>query len=302
MNNGFVKQSLAVRIFKAFNLLFMLFIIVVMLFPYLNVLAKALNQSSDTIMGGITIFPRKFTLENFAVILGEKTMKSSVIVSVMRVVTGVLMGLIIQFSCGYAMTRKFPGKGIVLTLFTIPMFISAGQIPTYVLFSKDSLLNNFWVYVLPGLFNFFNVILIRTFIQATIPESLFEAASIEGANEVKIFSRIVIPLCMPIMATIALWLMVGHWNDWITTLLYIRKASLFTLQYRMMELVKESERIQKMIAAALQSGQVVNVSAAPTSESLIAAQVIITTIPIIMVYPFLQKYFVKGIMLGAVKG
>jgi putative aldouronate transport system permease protein len=297
-----MKQSAGVRVFMAFNIIFMLFISAVMLFPYLNVLAKALNDGRDTAIGGITVFPRSFTLENFIVILGEKTMKSSAAVSVLRVVTGVVSGLAVQFSCAYALTKKFPGKGFLLALFTVPMFISAGQIPTYVLFSQVNLLNSFWVYILPGLFSFFNVILIRTFIQATIPDSLFESAAIEGANDTVIFAKIVIPLCMPIMATIALWLMVAHWNDWVTTLLYIRKSSLFTLQYRMMELVKESERIQKMIAAALQSGQVVNVSAAPTSESLIAAQVIITTIPIVMVYPFLQKYFVKGIMLGAVKG
>ena len=298
-----IKKSSAYKAFTVFNFAFMILIIVIMLYPYLSVLAKAFNESADTARGGITIFPRKWTLYNFKTIIGEASFIKSVIVSVTRVFTGVVLGLYVQFTAAYALTRKkFPFKGFILMLFVIPMYISAGQIPTYVLYSKIKLLNTFWVYILPVLFSFYNITVIRTYMQTTIPDSLYESAFLDGANEITIFWKICLPLCMPILATVALWIMVQHWNDWTTTLYYIRKPSLYTLQYKMMELVKESERLQKLVEAAREMGQEVDSASAPTSDALTSAQIIVTTVPIICVYPFLQKYFVKGVMLGAVKG
>lgn len=291
------------KIFTIFNTLFMLFIAVVMLFPYLNILATAFNEGADAARGGITIFPRVFTLENFKVILSGDAFKKALGISVLRVVVGVILGLMVQFSCAYALTRQtFWGKGFITKLFAVVMFFHAGMIPTYVLYSEINLLNSFWVYILPTLFSFYNIVIIRTFMQSTIPISLEESALIDGANEIIIFFKIILPLSKPILATMALWIMVTHWNDWTTTLYYIRKSDLFTLQYIMMQVVKESERTQKMMAAALENGlQVENVQQT-TTEVITAAQVVVTTIPIICVYPFLQKYFVKGIMLGSVKG
>lgn len=291
------------KIFTVFNTLFMILIAVVMLFPYLNILATAFNEGADAARGGITIFPREFTLENFKVILSGKAFKQALGISVARVIVGVLLGLMVQFSCAYALTRQdFWGKNFITRLFAVVMFFHAGMIPTYVLYSEIGILNSFWVYILPGLFSFYNIVIIRTFMQSTIPISLEESALIDGANEIIIFFKIILPLSKPILATMALWIMVTHWNDWTTTLYYIRKSNLFTLQYIMMQVVKESERTQKMMAAALESGlQIENVQQT-TTEVITAAQVVVTTIPIICVYPFLQKYFVKGIMLGSVKG
>lgn len=291
------------KIFTVFNTLFMLFIAVVMLFPYLNILATAFNEGADAARGGITIFPRVFTLENFKVILSGAAFKRALGISVTRVIVGVIMGLMVQFSCAYALTRQtFWGKGFITKLFAVVMFFNAGMIPTYVLYSEINLLNSFWVYILPTLFSFYNIVIIRTFMQSTIPISLEESALIDGANEIVIFFKIILPLSKPILATMALWIMVAHWNDWTTTLYYIRKPDLFTLQYIMMQVVKESERTQKMMAAALENGLQVENIQQTTTEVITAAQVVVTTIPIICVYPFLQKYFVKGIMLGSVKG
>ncbi len=291
------------KVFTVINTIFMIFIAVVMLFPYLNILATSFNEGADAARGGITIFPRVFTLENFKVILSGNSFKQALMVSVARVIIGVVLGLMVQFSCAYALTRReFWGKGFITKLFAVVMFFHAGMIPTYVLYSEIKLLNSFWVYILPSLFSFYNIVIIRTFIQSTIPTSLEESALIDGANEIVIFLKIIIPLSKPILATMALWIMVAHWNDWTTTLYYIRKSDLFTLQYIMMQVVKESERTQKMMAAALESGMQVENIQQTTTEVITAAQVVVTTIPIICVYPFLQKYFVKGIMLGSVKG
>ena len=172
-----IKKSSAYKAFTVFNFAFMILIIVIMLYPYLSVLAKAFNESADTARGGITIFPRKWTLDNFKTIIGEASFIKSVIVSVTRVFTGVVLGLYVQFTAAYALTRKkFPFKGFILMLFVIPMYISAGQIPIYVLYSKIKLLNTFWVYILPVLFSFYNITIIRTYMQTTIPESLYESA------------------------------------------------------------------------------------------------------------------------------
>lgn len=299
-----IKESLASRIFDILNVVFMLLLAVVLIFPYLNVLAKAFNDAADSARGGITFYPRVFTIENFKTIFADSTTLTAAIISVSRVLIAVVLSLLVQFSAAYALSKKaFPGKKFFVTLYMIPMFITAGQVPLYVIITKLNLLNTFWVYILPFLFSFYNIVIIRTFIQSTIPESIEESALIDGANEVIMFFKLILPLSKPILATIALWVMVQHWNDWTATLYYIRKQDLFTLQYIMMQLVKETDRMQKMQQAALEAGMPVEeIKNKISSESLIAAQVIVTTIPIICVYPFLQKYFVKGIMMGSVKG
>lgn len=300
-----MKKSTSYKLFMFFNFIFMMFIVVIMLFPYLNILAKSFNDGAGTMKGGVTIYPRIFTMDNFKTLINDSSLIGAAAVSVKRVIIGVVLTLIMQFSTAYALTKKFRGKAIIIAVYMIPMFINAGQIPTYVLFSNLGLLNNFWVYILPSLFSFYNVVIIRTFLQTTIPISLEESAIIDGAGELTILTKIILPLSKPILATIALWTMVYHWNDYTTTLVYVRKPSLYTLQYKMMELVKESERLQGIIAAARESGEAVDESIlnqTPTSEGITAAQIILTTVPIICVYPFLQKYFVKGIMVGSVKG
>lgn len=299
-----IKQSVGYRVFSVFNILLMIILGVLFIFPYLNILAESLNDPADTLRGGLTIYPRVFTLQNYKVILSDSDIGRAAVVSVSRVVVAVILSILVQFSAAYSLSRKgLMGKKFFAWLFTIPMFISAGQVPLYVQISKMGLLNNFWVYILPGLFSFYNIIIIRTFIQSTIPDSLVESAHLDGANEMQVLFQMVLPLSKPILATVALWVMVAHWNDWTATLLYIRKSSLFTLQYIMMQLVKETERLQKLQQAAIEMGaDVSNMQTKVTSESIISAQVMITTIPIICVYPFLQKYFVKGIMMGSIKG
>lgn len=299
-----IKESISYKIFCIFNAVLMILLMVVMLFPYLNMLAKSFNDAADSARGGLTIFPRVFSLENYKTIFADDSVITAAIISVVRVIIAVILSLLVRFGAAYALSKPaFPGKQFFVILFMIPMFITAGQVPLYVLISKMGLLNNFWVYILPTLFSFYDIVIIRTFIQSTIPNSIEESALIDGANEVTIFFKMIIPLSKPILATIALWIMVGQWNDWTSTLYYVRDSDLFTLQYIMMQLVQESERIQQMQQAAMEAGQAVeSVQQKTSSESLIAAQVIVTTIPIICVYPFLQKYFVKGIMMGSVKG
>ncbi len=298
------NDGIGYRIFIVFNYIILALVSFTMLYPYLNVLAKAFNEGADTALGGITFWPREWTLENFTAILSEDSFFRALGVTVARVVLATLGSLLVQFAAAYTMAKKNLMLKTALTFFfMIPGYIAVGVIPTYVLYSDLGLLNSFWVYVLPGLFSFYNMIIIRTYMQSNIPDALYEAAYLDGATDVTIFFKIVLPLTLPVMATIALWTMVGQWNDWTTTLYYITTPKLHTLQFKMMQVVKESEYIEKMRAALLAQGaNVEDMEVNITSDSLISAQVIITTVPIIAVYPFLQKYFVKGVTLGSIKG
>lgn len=298
-----IKTSIPRKIFVVFNYLLITVLCVIFILPLINVLAKSFNDGVDASRGGIWFWPRVFTLDNYKTVLSGDTFINSIIVTVSRVLIGVVIGIIVQFATAYALAKKkFPGKAVIVIFFMIPMFFNAGVMPTYVWFSKIELLNSFWVYILPYVFSFYNVVIIRTFIQSTIPDSLQESAFIDGATEVTVFFKIILPLCKPILATIALWIMVFHWNDWTTTLMYVKQPTLYTMQYIMMELVKESERLQKLVAESAKMGLTVKASAAPTADTVISAQIIVTILPIVCVYPFLQKYFVKGIMMGSVKG
>lgn len=304
--NHMRNEGKGYAVFSVINILCMFIVILLTVVPCLNVLAKALNDGTDSLRGGITIFPRVFTLENFKILLKDSDMYMAAMITVLRVVILVVSSVLVQFMTAYTLSRKnLWGMKAVNVFFLIPMFVSGGLIPQYVLFSKMHLLNNFWVYVLPGIFSFYNVMLIRSYISSSISDEIIEAARIDGSGEGRILLQFIIPLSKPILATIALWTAVNAWNDWTTTMYYITDSSLYTLQYKLMQTIKETERITELIQSAIEHGQNVEQlmkSMTVTTESVQAAQIIIVTLPIICVYPFLQKYFVKGITLGSVKG
>ncbi len=299
-----IKRSRSYKIFSACNILILTLLCVTMLFPYLNQLAIALNEGTDTAKGGISIWPRKFTLENFAAVLNDSNVLSATLVSVSRTVITVVFSLIVTFSSAYALTRRsLKGHKFITLYYIVTMYIGAGMIPTYILYRHLGLMNSFWVYVIPFGMSVYNMLIMRSFIEG-IPVSLEESALIDGANEIQVMYKIIIPLSKPVLATVALWVAVGQWNDYTTSLYYVTERKLFTLQYMMMRMIKQGEAIQAMIADALKEGADVSQlqMSTTTSASTQAAMLIVTTVPIICVYPFLQKYFVKGVTLGAVKG
>ena len=233
-------RSISRRCFDAFNIVFMCLIIVLMLFPYLNVLAKALNDGADSARGGILFWPRVFTWDNFATVIGDEGFGQALFISVARAVCSVVLTIVVQFMCAYVFTYKgLVGRSAILLYLMIPGYFGGGLIPTYILYSKIGLLNNFLCYVIPGMFNMYNMIIIRTYMNS-LPLGLKEAAKIDGASEIKILFRIIMPLCKPIMATIALWVAVGDWNDWTTTMYYFtRKFShLYPLSYLLQQVLK----------------------------------------------------------------
>lgn len=295
-----MKKSISYRIFTVFNIIFMCLLGVVMIYPYLNQLAIAFNESADTAIGGIYLLPRKITLQNFRTILSNARVGKAAIVSVLKTVINTVLALSVTFSAAYALSRKnLKGRAVITKLYAATMYLHAGVVPTYVLYRYLGLINNFWVYVLPYTFSFYNMVIMRSFIQQ-LPASLEEAALIDGANEFTVMMKIIVPLSKPVFATVALWVAVGQWNEYTTALYYITDRSLYSLQYLMMCILKQNETLRQA-AIDIAMGASDNTTQQPTSESIKAAMMIVTTVPIICLYPFLQKYFVKGVTLGAVK-
>ncbi len=294
-----MKRTYGDRIIDIVVTVVLLLLCIICLYPYLNQLAIALNEGMDTARGGITIFPRKATLENFKTLFADPGYIRAFGITVSRAILNMVIQGLVVFGAAYALTRRnLMGRAFLTKFFALPSYISAGLIPMYILYRYLGLINNFWVYVLPFSFVFYNMVIVRSFIQE-IPESLEESALLDGANEGVILFRIILPLSLPVMATTALWTLVGQWNDWTTALYYVTNEKLYPLQYLMMRVIKQGDQLRQQ---AILEAMGADTSVQTTSESVKAAMIIATSIPIIAVYPFLQKYFVSGVTLGAVKG
>lgn len=269
-------------------------IIVVTLYPFLNVLAISLNDPMDTMKDINFIIPRKFTLSNYRYVLEKNNLVKPFMISITRTVVGTLFGVISTSMVAYVLSRKdFYFNKLFTLLFVITMYVSGGLIPEYLLLTRTLHMgNSFWVYIIPGLIWTYNIILIRSYIEG-LPTALQEAARIDGANDFMIWLKVVLPLCKPVLATVALFIAVGQWNSFMDTYLYAR--DLPTLQYMLYEIMQQATITVDPHAAAMQAQSTVS----PLSVRM--AVTIIATIPILIVYPFLKKYFVGGMTVGAVK-
>ncbi len=270
-----------------------LFIIVITLYPFLNVLAISFNDPIDTMRNINFIFPREFTVSNYAYVFKENNLIQPLFLSVARTVLGAGIGVICTAMLAYVLSRKdFYFNKVFTVLFVITMYVSGGLIPEYLLLMRTLKMgNNFLVYIVPGLIWVYNLILVRSFIEG-LPIALQEAARVDGANDFIIWARIVLPLCKPVLATVALFMAVGQWNSFMDTYLYAKELP--TLQYVLYEIMEKATiKIDPHAAEQMKN------AVSPLSVRM--AITIIATVPIIIVYPFLQKYFVGGMTVGAVK-
>lgn len=296
-----VYKSISRKVFELFNILLLTTAVLVIITPYLYLISVAFSDSAAIRESVLFFIPRHPTLANFRIVLNGEGFYSSVAISVLRTLLGTVLTLLITFSAAYGFSRKaFPGKKLFLAFLMLPFFFSPGLIPTFILYYDLRLIDSFAVYILPFLFSVFNMVVMRTYIKSAIPDSLEEAAKIDGAHEITIFFRIIIPLSKPILATVAIWTAVAHWNDWTTTLFYVSEQSLFTMQFKVRQLIQDSQNLANLQQQAIMNGEIPK-SAPSIQEYLIAAQVFLTSIPIMLVYPFLQKYFVNGVALGSIK-
>ena len=273
-----------------------------MLYPFLYVLAVSLNDPADTELGGIWLYPRVFSLESYRLIFREGELFAATLVSVARTVAGTCLTVLFSSLFAFLFTRSdFVLYKPMKAIFFFAMFFGGGGlIPTYMLYLNLGLYNTFFVYIVPFVINLWYVVLFRTYFMS-IPGDLSEAARVDGANDLQVFFRILIPVSKPIYATVGLYAAVTQWNSWRDTLYYTTDTRLRTLQYICMEMIKKAEG-EKMIDRAAMF-EIFHGDAALTDPlSLRMAITVITVVPIVCVYPFLQKYFMKGIMVGSMKG
>lgn len=286
------------RLFDVFLYIFLGIVMVVTLYPFLNVLAISLNESVDTVRGGIYIWPREWTLENYERIFSYTGLIQGFKISVLRTVLGTIIGLISASMLAFTLSRQeFKARRAFSYFLALTMYFSGGLVPMYILMRQLNLIGTFWVYILPGAVSAFNVFVIRSFMDG-LPYALQESAKLDGANDFTIYYKIIMPLCKPVLATIALFLAVGQWNEWFSTYLYNgNKPQWTTLQYELMKVLATTNQGGAMTNVNDMAKQMANIS----PESIKMAITIVVTVPILLVYPFLQKYFVGGMTLGAVK-
>lgn len=294
------RAPISDRIFNYFVYTFVIIVTILTLYPFLNVLALSFNDSIDSVRGGITIFPREFTLKNYEVIFSFEGLITGFQISLLRTIVGTLFGLISASMLAFTLSRPdFQGRKFVSVYLALTMYVSGGLIPFYFLIRDLGLMNSFWVYVLPGIVSAFNVFIIRSFIDG-IPYALQESAKLDGANDFTIYWRVVLPMTKPALATIALFLAVGQWNSWFDTYLYNgSNEALTTLQYELMKVLQSTTTGNN---GDYRNANMTQVMSSVSPESVKMAITIFVTLPILLVYPFLQRYFVQGMTLGAVKG
>lgn len=300
MNRTWAGASWSDRIFDISVYVILTLVTVVTLYPFLNVLAISFNNSTDTIRGGITFYPRDFTLENYRAIFSFPTLLTGLKISILRTVVGTFLGLASAAMLAYTLSRvDFQARRFISVFLALTMYVSGGLIPIYILIRDLGMMNSFAVYVLPGLVSAFNVFIIRSFMDG-LPYALQESAKLDGANDWTIFWRVILPLSKPALATIALFLAVGQWNAWLDTYLYNgSNVSLTTLQYELMKVIQSTTTGNS--GGDFRSQNMSQVMSRVSPESVKMAITIVVTVPILLVYPFLQGYFVKGMTLGAVK-
>ena len=296
-----IKQSLGDRIIQGFIILVILALCLVIILPCINVLALSLNDGADAAKGGVYFFPRVFTLENFKQVFSDGSIMRAYKYTILRVVIGTLLTLIVTSLAAFALKEKdLPGVKVITILITFTMLFGGGMIPTYVQYKNLHLINNFWVYVVPSLVSVTYLLMMRAYFEG-IPASLEESAKLDGCGYFGIYGRIILPLSKPVIAVIGLYTAVNHWHDWFSGAFYMTSNEKWPVQTVLQQmLARAMSASQKDITSVAQA--LVQGASTVTSDSLKMAAVVITTVPILLIYPFVQKYFASGIMIGAVKG
>lgn len=299
------KTLLSNLIFDVIIYLTLIFVVIVTVYPFWNTLALSFNDGLDSLKGGITFFPRKFTIKNYSNLFETDYIFKAGLISVSRTILQTVLNVFCTSLLAYSLSRKeFVLKKSLTAIIVISMYVNAGLIPGYMLTKKLGLLNNYLVYIIPNLIDAFNFILVRTYING-LPDSFVESARIDGANEFKIFLQIIMPLIIPSIAMTCLFVAVNAWNSWFDTYLYTSgKKNLHSLQYVLMSFLQASQQQSNSAsnANALAVAAASGASAAQVTPVAIRASItIVATVPILIVYPFVQKYFVTGMTIGGVK-
>ena len=299
-----IRKKPSEHVFDAINYTFMVLFCFACIYPFIMVLALSLNEGRDAMMGGIYLFPRIFTLENYRTMLGDRRLIGSLLISVYRTVAGASLAVLLNSMFAYAISKHtLPGRGFFGYFILVPMYFSGGLIPYYLVCQSLGLINNILVYVVPWIFMPFYILMLRVHF-LNIPDSLEESAKLDGAGYFTIFFRIVFPLSTPALATIALLSGVMHWNDWFDGTVMVSTDRLWPLQTLLLKIVQGSDIMAYFKTRNLGTTGAMGPSRSVpvTPESLKMTMLMISVIPIVAIYPFLQKYIIKGLLIGSIKG
>ncbi|WP_152403923.1 carbohydrate ABC transporter permease [Paenibacillus cellulositrophicus] len=289
-----------VYIFVIYLLITLLCLSIVL--PFLNILALSFNAGKDAERGGIYFWPRVWSIQNFKEVFASSNIVTAFGISLFRTVVGTVASVFLTAMGAYALkSRTLPGVRFFTLLIFFTMLFSGGMIPYYMLLKSLHLTNTIWVYIIPSLYSAWNLIIMRTFFQQIHP-SLEESARMDGYNDFAIFMRIIMPLSKPVIAVIALFNAVGHWNDWFTGAFYVRSAKLRPLSTLLQEMLTRAEAMRSKLESAAGMNQYDALEKMQvTGDSMKMATIIIVVAPIIIIYPFIQKYFAQGVMIGSIK-
>jgi ABC-type sugar transport system, permease component len=298
------KSKDGIKVFDVVLAAVMVLVTYATLYPFLVILFASISDPIELAKNPIILYPRSFYLATYDTVLHEPRILLGFKNSVVYTVLYTVLVAFFTTAAAYPLSIKsFKARKPLLKIFLFPWFFSGGLIPTYIIVNKLGLVDTMWAVILPGMVGAYNLILVRTFIEQ-LPGELLESAIIDGANDVHIFFKLIIPLSMPIIATISLWAAVAQWNNYFGPLLYFTNTSKYNLQVFLRELVATSE-FNEMVGRAESAASPANMASLRhqlKASSLKPAVIVISTIPIFAIYPFVQKYFVKGIMVGAIKG
>ncbi len=298
-----MKLSASDRISQLLIVLLLLLLCVTVIYPFMYMLAISLNEGSDAAKGGVYLLPRQFTFYNYEVVLGNSVIQHAYLITIARTIIGTITGLLVTLLAAFGLSyRMMPLRGAILGYVLITMLFSGGLIPFYIQLYDLSLVNTFWVYIIPTAFSAWNMFVMMKFIQG-IPEALVESAEMDGATPIRVLYSVIVPLSKPMLAAIGLFTGVMHWNDWFAGAFFVSDQNLIPVQTFLQQLLSAQD-----ISTVLGSNNNVEALARGASMAKVTlmsikmATVMVSAIPILCVYPFLQRYFVKGVLIGSVKG
>ncbi|OZG61761.1 ABC transporter permease [Bifidobacterium lemurum] len=296
-----MRRTPGERVYNIFNIIFLSLFALICTYPFYYLIINSLSDNSAAAAGEVTLWIQGFHLENYKTVLGLDGMATAAWISVARTVIGTALTVMASAYLGFMFTQqKMWHRSFWYRFVVITMYFNAGLIPMFITMKNLGLTNNFWVYVLPAVVQPFNIILVKTYIES-IPASLQEAAEVDGANTLTVFGRIVLPMCTPILATVAIFSAVGQWNSFQDTLIYMTDSKLYSLQYLLYTYINQASSIANSVkASGTVNAAMLATAATPTAVRMTVS--VIVVLPIMFVYPFFQRFFVKGMMLGAVKG
>lgn len=286
------KHKTKIYAFDVINFIFLGIFCLLCIYPIIYVLVGSFSQGADYEKGGVYFIPRIFTFQNYKIVLDKPDLWSSYGITIARTVIGTLTALIFTSIIAYAMSRDLKGKKIFYWLNIFTMFFGGGLVPYFLIIKSIGLYDNFLVYIIPSLYSVYNMIVISSFFKQ-ISNEIHEAAIVDGADEFRIWWQIYMPLSTPVLATVALWLAVGHWNSYFDTMIYTSSKELHTLQYFLLEAIQTSTLTEGLPPTMMEK---------MTSKTISLAAIIISVIPVLMFFPFVRKNFQSGIMIGSLKG